>query len=74
MDDIDEEDVDGEYDEPMRDPTPEPDELDEEILESDIELEADGVVEPDHDDTPQKVPPFALPCSALLCSSLVPRN
>jgi suppressor of tumorigenicity protein 13 len=72
MDDIDEEDVDGddeEYDEPMRDPTPEPDELDEEILESDIELEADGVVEPDHDDTPQKVPPFAL-----LCSSLVPRN
>ncbi|KAM0825182.1 hypothetical protein ACQ4PT_069753 [Festuca glaucescens] len=58
MDDIDEEDVDGddeEYDEPMRDPTPEPDELDEEIVESDIELDADGVVEPDHDNTPQKM-------------------
>ncbi|CAM0948381.1 unnamed protein product [Alopecurus aequalis] len=55
MDDIDEEDVDGDEDDfDMRDPTPEPDELDEEIVESDLELEGD-VVEPDHDDTPQKM-------------------
>ncbi|VAI52378.1 unnamed protein product [Triticum turgidum subsp. durum] len=39
----------------MRDPTPEPDELDEEIVESDLELDNDGVVHPDHDDAPQKM-------------------
>ena len=59
MDDIDEDDdnVSEEDDLDMRDPTPEPDELDEDIVESDLELDGD-VVEPDHDDTPQKVPTY----------------
>ncbi|XP_037430998.1 hsc70-interacting protein-like [Triticum dicoccoides] len=55
MDDIDDDDKEEEEDDQdMRDPTPEPDELDEEIVESDLELDHDGVVQPDHDDAPQK--------------------
>lgn len=50
MDDIDDDDEDLD----MRDATPEPDELDEEIVESDLELEGD-TVQSDHDDPPQKV-------------------
>lgn len=38
----------------MRDPTLEPDELDEDVVESDLELEGD-VVQLDHGDTPQKM-------------------
>ena len=38
----------------MRDPTVETDELDEDIVESDLELEGD-VVQPDHSDAPQKM-------------------
>lgn len=53
MDDIDDDDDDDD-DLDMRDPTPEPDELDEEIVESDLELEGD-IVQSDHDDPPQKV-------------------
>lgn len=52
MDDIDDDDDDEDLD--MRDATPEPDELDEEIAESDLELEGD-IVQSDHDDPPQKV-------------------
>ena len=63
IDDDDDDDVDADEDREMREPTPEPDELDEEIVESDLELDNDGVVQPDHDDAPQKVPP---------CSSLPP--
>ena len=75
-DDDDEDEEEGEDDQDMRDPTPEPDELDEDIVESDLELNHDGVVHPDHDDAPQKVPcsvhpPSLFPCfhrrSALLC-------
>ena len=60
MDDIDDDDDEedegeGEDDQDMRDPTPEPDELDEDIVESDLELDNDGVVHPDHDDAPQKM-------------------
>lgn len=39
----------------MCDPTPEPNELDKDILESDLELDKEGVVQPDHDDTPHKM-------------------
>nr|XP_045087625.1 acidic leucine-rich nuclear phosphoprotein 32-related protein-like [Aegilops tauschii subsp. strangulata] len=53
-DDDDEDEEEGEDDQDMRDPTPEPDELDEDIVESDLELDHDGVVHPDHDDAPQK--------------------
>jgi suppressor of tumorigenicity protein 13 len=53
MDDIDDDDDDDE-DLDMRGATPEPDELDEEIVESDLELEGD-IVQSDHDDSPQKV-------------------
>lgn len=64
MDDIhddDEEDLD------MRDATPEPDELDEEIVESDLELEGD-IVQSDHDDPPQKVSILLPPTPSLyLC-------
>ena len=55
MDDIENDDEEEEDDQDMRDPTIEPDELDEEIVESDLELDNDGVVHPDHDDAPQKV-------------------
>jgi suppressor of tumorigenicity protein 13 len=69
MDDIDEEDDGGEEEDEddldMRDPTPEPDELDEDIVESDLELEGD-VVEPDHDDTSHKV--YIRYQDGLLCS------
>nr|CAB3448466.1 unnamed protein product [Digitaria exilis] len=51
MDDIDDDD---DEDLDMRDATPEPDELDQEIVESDLELEGD-IVQSDHDDTPQKM-------------------
>ncbi|VAI42363.1 hypothetical protein VPH35_102951 [Triticum aestivum] len=46
-----------EDDQDMRDPTPGPDELEEEIAESDLKLDHDGVVHPDHDDARQKRPP-----------------
>jgi suppressor of tumorigenicity protein 13 len=62
MDDIDDDDDDDD-DLDMRDPTPEPDELDEEIVESDLELEGD-IVQSDHDDPPQKV--ASTPCSISL--------
>ena len=74
MDDIDDNDDDGEEEEDgqdMRDPTPEPDELDEEIVESDLELDNDGVVHPDHDDAPQKVLPLLTPISVTLFPSLL---
>ncbi|KAF8676738.1 hypothetical protein HU200_046853 [Digitaria exilis] len=51
MDDIDDDD---DEDLDMRDATTEPDELDQEIVESDLELEGD-IVQSDHDDTPQKM-------------------
>ncbi|KAK8461210.1 hypothetical protein SEVIR_1G000400v4 [Setaria viridis] len=55
MDDIDDDDDDDEEEDlDMRDATPEPDELDEEIVESDLELEGD-IVQSDHDDPPQKM-------------------
>lgn len=55
MDDIDDEyDDDDDDDLNMRDATPEPDELDQDIVESDLELEGD-IVESDHQDPPQKV-------------------
>jgi suppressor of tumorigenicity protein 13 len=54
MDDIDDDDDDDDEDLDMRDATPEPDELDEEIVESDLELEGD-TVQSDHDDPPQKM-------------------
>ncbi|XP_044407474.1 growth-regulating factor 3 isoform X4 [Triticum aestivum] len=38
----------------MHDPTPGPDELEEEIAESDLKLDHDGVVHPDHADARQK--------------------
>nr|CDM86831.1 unnamed protein product [Triticum aestivum] len=38
----------------MCDPTAEPDELDEDVVESDLDLDEDGIVHPDHDDAPQK--------------------
>uniref|UniRef100_A0A804P5Q4 Hsp70-interacting protein N-terminal domain-containing protein n=1 Tax=Zea mays TaxID=4577 RepID=A0A804P5Q4_MAIZE len=53
MDDIDD-DGDDDDDLDMRDPTPERDELDEEIVESDLELEGE-IVQSDHDDPPQKM-------------------
>ena len=70
MDDIDDDDDEEEEedDQDMRDPTPEPDELDEEIVESDLELDNDGVVHPDHDDVPQKV----LPLLTLISVTLFP--
>ena len=71
-DDIDDDDDDDEEDDQdMRDPTPEPDELDEEIVESDLELDNDGVVHPDHDDAPQKVLPLLTPISVTLFPSLL---
>jgi suppressor of tumorigenicity protein 13 len=55
MDDIDDEyDDDDDDDLNMRDATPEPDELDQDIVESDLELEGD-IVESDHQDPPQKM-------------------
>uniref|UniRef100_A0A0D9VB05 STI1 domain-containing protein n=1 Tax=Leersia perrieri TaxID=77586 RepID=A0A0D9VB05_9ORYZ len=51
MDDIDDDDED---DLNMRDATPEPEELDQDIVESDLELEGD-IVESDHQDPPQKM-------------------
>jgi suppressor of tumorigenicity protein 13 len=54
MDDIDDDDDGDDEDLDMRGATPEPDELDEEIVESDLELEGD-IVQSDHDDSPQKV-------------------
>jgi len=55
MDDIDDDDDDDDDEDlDMRDATPEPDELDEEIVESDLELEEDTLPS-DHDDPPQKV-------------------
>ena len=72
MDDIDNDDEEEEEDDQdMRDPTPEPDELDEEIVESDLELDNDGVVHPDHDDAPQKVLPLLTPISVTLFPSLL---
>lgn len=61
MDDIDDEyDDDDDDDLNMRDATPEPDELDQDIVESDLELEGD-IVESDHQDPPQKVILIILP-------------
>ncbi|KAG8076387.1 hypothetical protein GUJ93_ZPchr0006g45114 [Zizania palustris] len=54
VDDIDDDDDVDVDDFNMRDATPEPDELDQEIVESDLELEGD-IVESDHDDSPQKM-------------------
>uniref|UniRef100_A0A0E0MDH7 STI1 domain-containing protein n=1 Tax=Oryza punctata TaxID=4537 RepID=A0A0E0MDH7_ORYPU len=54
MDDIDDEYDDDDDDLNMRDATPEPDELDQDIVESDLELEGD-IVESDHQDPPQKM-------------------
>ena len=68
MDDIDD-DEEEEDDQDMRNPTPELDELDEEIVESDLELDNDGVVHPDHDDAPQKVLPLLTPISVTLFPS-----
>ena len=70
-DDDDEDEEEGEDDQDMRDPTPEPDELDEDIVESDLELDHDGVVHPDHDDAPQKVLPLLTPISVTLFPSLL---
>ena len=76
MDDIDDEEEEEEDDQDMRDPTPEPDELDEEIVESDLELDNAGVGPPDRADAPQKVLPLLTPISvtlfpSLLCSALL---
>ena len=72
LDDIDDDNEEEEEDDQdMRDPSPEPDELDEEIVESDLELDNDGVVHPDHDDAPQKVLPLLTPISVTLFPSLL---
>ena len=48
-----------------------PDDLDEDVVESDLKLEGD-VVEQDNDDTPQKVPPvIAKMVLPLFCYALV---
>ena len=62
-DDIDDEEEDKGDDQDMRDPTPEPNELDEDIVESDLELDEEGIVQSDHDGVPQMVLCSALPPS-----------
>ena len=63
MDDIDDEEEDKEDDQDICEPTPEPNGLDEDTVESDLELDEEGIVQSDHDGVPQKVM-----CSALLAS------